>query len=91
MDLTWGIHKTQQISAIITKMAFKGRWDIFYDTHLIILSNQSRLKGHKNAFASTKIHQRCQSVLFPKMDEFTHLKQVCLVKAKLHNFVVNGD
>ena len=34
IDLTWGIHKTKQISAIMTKMAFKGRWDIFYDTHL---------------------------------------------------------
>ena len=34
MDLTWGIHKTQKISAVMTKMAFKGRWDIFYDTHL---------------------------------------------------------
>ena len=34
MDLTWEIHKTQHILAIMIKMTFKGRWDIFYDTHL---------------------------------------------------------
>ena len=44
MDLIWGIHKTRQTSAIMTKMAFKGRWDIFYDTHL---NRAYQVKGHE--------------------------------------------